>query len=254
MAFPESTLEEIIESERQLAFTAAVRFGKYYSNALACSVLLSRCVTSFEESREIFARFFALMKKHQFLALLSVVRLHRVQAMMNLRQVLEAGSSAAFAIENPEKRHFAEITESGTLDPTQDLTRKRYRWLDANYRDKSESIKKAKERINQSAAHANIISSHNVYRVAVDGEVVNIPFFDLEDEYLVKVDLWQVASVSLELIDLLYGVNLKHDVIEFVPGFADDVGRLARESESLLAEMKATDRYKRAAAKSGLPA
>jgi hypothetical protein len=30
-------------------------------------------------------------------ALLSIVRLHKVQAMMNLRQVLEAGAAAAFA-------------------------------------------------------------------------------------------------------------------------------------------------------------
>jgi hypothetical protein len=40
------------------------------------------------------------------LALLSTLRLHKVQSMMNLRQTLEAGAAAAFAIANPEREHF----------------------------------------------------------------------------------------------------------------------------------------------------
>src|SRR6516164_11309174 len=42
----------------------------------------------------MFARFFSLLKKHHMLALLSALRLHKVQTMINLRQVLEAGINA----------------------------------------------------------------------------------------------------------------------------------------------------------------
>jgi hypothetical protein len=41
-----------------------------------------------------------------------------VQAMMNLRQVLEAGATAAFAIANPAQEHFAETDEQGLLGST----------------------------------------------------------------------------------------------------------------------------------------
>ena len=78
-----------------------------------------------DHDRMMFARFFTLMKKHHMLALLSILRLHKVQAMMNLRQVLEAGAAAAFAVANREQHHFAETDEQGLLDPSQELTKKR---------------------------------------------------------------------------------------------------------------------------------
>jgi hypothetical protein len=62
--------------------------------------------------------------------------------MMNLRQVLEAGAAAAFAIVNPEQHHFAETDERSILDPSQPLTKKRCEWLHKNYLDKSKWIKK----------------------------------------------------------------------------------------------------------------
>jgi hypothetical protein len=46
-----------------------------------------------------------------------------------------------------------------------------------------------------------------------------------------------------------YGVNKGRDVIAFHPDFAPHMERLARVTEGLLAEQKATERYKRVAAK-----
>jgi len=112
------TLDEIIESERKMPLLAKTRYGEFYNNAVACSILLSNCIAKIDRSRMMFLRFLALTKKHHMLALLSTVRLHRVQAMMNLRQVLEAGAAAAFAIANPEGHHFADVDEQGILDPS----------------------------------------------------------------------------------------------------------------------------------------
>jgi len=201
----------------------------------------------------MFGRFFSLLKKHHMLALLSVLRLHKVQAAMNLRQVLEAGAAAAFAIANPEQHHFAETDAQGLLDPSQDLARKQYKWLDQHYRNKSDWIRITKERINASTAHANIVSSDSVFRIADTGDAINAPFFDIEDEYFIRTDLWHIGSIAITLMDLFYGVNQGRNVIDFCRDFPLHIDRLARESNALLDEMKATDRFKRAVAKYGLP-
>jgi hypothetical protein len=113
------------------------------------------------------------------LAVLSTVRLHRVQAMMNLRQVLEAGAVGAFAIANPNVQHFAEMDKQGILDPSPALAKKRYKWLNEHYRTKSQWIKTTKDRINQFAAHANVVSSENVFSVGEGETVANTPFLML---------------------------------------------------------------------------
>jgi hypothetical protein len=178
MEFRQSTLEEIIESEGQMALLAKTRYGEFYSNAIACSIFLSKCIAGIDHSRMMFGRFLALTKKHHMLAVLSTVRLHRVQALMNLRQVLEAGAAAAFAIANPENRHFAETNEQGILDASPKLAQNRYRWLSEHYRSKSDWIRDTKDRINDWAAHANVVSSESVFRVGQDEMVANTPFFD----------------------------------------------------------------------------
>ena len=248
MEILQSTLEEIIESEGKLPLLARARYGKFYSNAVECSIFLSNCIAEIDHSRMMFGRFLSLTKKHHMLAVLSTVRLHRVQAMMNLRQVLEAGAAAAFAIANPQNHHFAEANKHGILDPSPELAKKRYRWLSKHYRTKSDWIRDTKDRINEWAAHANVLSSERVFRVQ-DGGVANTPFFDVEDNYLVKTDLWQSAAVALELMDLFYGVNRGRDVITFHADFARYMERLTRMTHTLLDEQKASERYKRAMAR-----
>jgi hypothetical protein len=100
-----------------------------------------------------------------------------VQAMMNLRQTLEAGACAAFAIANPDHTYFVDTDDSGILDPYQKLARKRYNWLDHHYPEGSTAIKLIKNQINSSTAHANLISAHNTFRTDdVAGQFV-VPFF-----------------------------------------------------------------------------
>ena len=251
--YRQSTFEEIIESEREMVIAAEERYGKYYTNANRCSVYLSQCVAGIDHDRIMFGHFLSLLKKHHLLALLSIIRLHKVQAMMNLRQVLEAGATAAFAIANPAQEHFAETDEQGLLGSTPKLAKKRYGWLHEHYREKSDWIRQSKERINLSAAHANIVSSASTFRLGEKGDAAETPFFDIEDGYYVKVDLWQSASIALSLMDLFYGINQKLAVIEFIPGFEQSLDRFAGQTDLLLAELKATDRYKRIFARLGLP-
>lgn len=244
MTFPQSTLEEITESERQMLLTAMERFGDYYVNARTSSVFMSRCIISVNHDRLNFARFFALMKKHHMLALLSLARLHKAQAMMNLRQALEAGAAAAFAIANPEDKHFFTVGKDGLIRTPSKLALKRYAWLEKNFSAHSAVIKANKDLINEYQSHANVISANSVFAVASTGDLIDAPFFDREDEHFVKIDLWLTASIAVELTGLFHAVNQTCDVIEFVDNFPAYFQRLANDTAVLRKEMMATDRYR----------
>ena len=204
-----------------------------------------------DHTRLHFGRFLALTKKHHSLAVLSIVRLHKVQGMMNLRQAIEAGCAAAFAIANPEDEHFFKLDEKGLVKSPQKLTDKRYRWLEQNFKSKSDVIKLKKDLINANHSHTNIVSSESIFRIDDVGALANSPFFDIEDEHLVKCDLWLASTVALELADWFYGVNKGLNAIEFMPGFVDAVQSLGKETNALRDKMTGTDRYKTAVAKWG---
>jgi hypothetical protein len=112
VAYPQSTLEEIVTSERSMFLDGEARYGRHFKHALAATRYLSLCVATEEQDRsDTFGRLFSLMKKHHTLAFLSTLRLHRVQAMLNLRQVLEGGAGALTPLQN---RTF-EVSRTSTL-------------------------------------------------------------------------------------------------------------------------------------------
>jgi hypothetical protein len=47
---------------------------------------------------------------------------------------------------------------------------------------------------------------------------------DIEDDHLVKIDLWLAASIALDLMNLFYGANAGRNVIEFMPNFPAFLG------------------------------
>jgi hypothetical protein len=46
MEFPQSTFEEIVESERSMVIAARERYGAFYAHARDCSAFLSRSVVA----------------------------------------------------------------------------------------------------------------------------------------------------------------------------------------------------------------
>jgi len=244
MEFPQRTIAQIIDSEREMVLTAPQRYGMYYDTAFDCAMLFTQFLKSIDPDRWVFGSFLSLAKKHHTLALFSTVRLHKVQALMNLRQTLEAGACAAFAIANPDHAHFVDTDEYGILDPVP--AGKRYRWLDQNYPASSTAINEIKKQINTSTAHANLISTHSTFRTDYEAGWFTAPFFDIEDEHYVKTDLWMIANAALTLLHFLYEVNEGRNVIKFVDNFWPLIQPLDQRSGALRAEMMATDRVKRA--------
>ena len=245
MTWKQSTIGEIIDSERDMFLKAGERYGEYFANASEFNSLLNGFIKSIKADRFLFAMFLSQVRKHSTLAFFSAVRLHHIQATMDLRQVLEAGACAAYAIANIDPKDFADVDEQGLLNASQSLTKKRYDWLDKHYPQGSAAIRRMKETINSSSAHANIIYSHNNFTLALEHGRFETPFFDIEDEFLVKTDLWQIANIVMGLMDLCYGVNAKLDVIKFTDDFGPRLKELEAQNNKLKTEMLNSDRLKR---------
>ncbi len=244
MDFKQKTTDDIIDSEYRMVATAPQRYGEYYTLARDMSSFMSAPIKAVSRDRAIFVRFLSQVKKHHLLAVFSTVRLHQIQAMMNLRQVLEAGACAAFAIANPDPAHFANTTAEGTLDASKKLTAKRYDWLDEKFPGGSAHIKARKEQINASTAHANIAYTQNNFRLADSGNEFSTPFFDIEDDYFVTGDLLMESGIAISLIDLFYGVNKNVKAITWRDDFESQFAMLVERESTLRSKMLSSDRFK----------
>jgi hypothetical protein len=76
-------------------------------------------------------------------------------------------------------------------------------------------------------------------------------FFDAEDDYHVKTDLWRAANIGLCVLDLLYGVNRDFGVLTFAGDYVSRLQELIRQHEALGEEMRATERFQTAQRKIG---
>jgi hypothetical protein len=242
--YKQSTIAEMVESERLMVLEAHERYPIHYPHAEEAVHFLSTFIKSLKADRWIFGSFLSQVKKHALLALVSTVRLHRVQAMMDLRQVLEAGTAAAFAIVHPTHDHFVTISDKGLVDPSPQLAKKRYAWLAENYPRSSSSIKGQKDLINGFMAHANLISADSNFR-ANDREVsFDAPFFDFEDQHIVNTDLWMIGDIAIGLMELFYVVDDERGFITFVDDFLVRLNKLQTATRSLRVKIMASDRYK----------
>lgn len=245
MDIKQRTIGEILDSEKEMVIKGEERYGKFFVNASGFNILLQEFLKSIDSDRFIFTAFLSQVRKHHTLAFFSVLRLHHTQATMDMRQVLEAGACAAYAIAHTELKDFADLDEQGILDPSDTLTKKRYQWLQNNFQTGSDAIKRMKGSINISSAHSNIVYAHTNFRFDSASVRFDTPFFDFEDEYLIKNDLWMIGNVALGLMDLFYGVNKELNVIKFIDDFVPRLNSLEKENHELKSELMSHPRFKR---------
>lgn len=243
----QSNLTEIIESEYELMKSAPKLYGEFFDHALESYKLLQSSVVTIKDEGWLFVAFLAHLRKHSLLALLSTVRLHHVQAVMGLRQVLESGANAAYALGNPNSDDFAKVTEEGILEITENLKNKRYKWLNKNYSKGSSAIKSMKKAL-QTYSHSNIIDAHRTFKYKRQGGVAMLetPFFDFENEYQTKSNLWSIANISMGLMDLIYGINQKQRIITFSNDFVGRLQAVDKENKRLKGILMNTPNFKRA--------
>ncbi len=239
------TIGDIIENESQYILTADKRYGAFFKNAADFNALLHSFVKEVKAEGWIFTMFLSQVRKHHTLALFSAVRRHHVQTQMDLRQTMEAGVNAAYAIENPKQEDFV-TKEAGILNAPRALTEKRYKWLEDNYKKSSDFLKNQKRNSNQ-AAHSNIIYAFlNFDFGEMEKRRFNTPFFDKDDDYMIKTNLWFIGNLALGLMALFFGVNQKNKIIIFADDFLPRLKALETENHRLKQEMMKSSRFKKA--------
>lgn len=252
MEFKQATIGEIIDSEKEMALTGAQRYGKYFINAAEFNALLNNFIKSIDDPfKYIFVAFLSQVRLNATLALFSSVRLHHVQAGLNLRQLLESGAWAAYAMGNAEKEKFCEVDGNEILGVPERLKKARDAWLTTNFELKSEEIRRLKKIINDSVAHSNIVYAFQNFESKLSETGFHTPFFDFDDEYKVKSDLWFLANILLGLMDLFYGVNQQYKVFQLRDDFLPVFRNLVDQNNRLKAEMMAHPRTQKSLAKNG---
>jgi hypothetical protein len=244
MKMNQSTIEEIIDSEALLSATAAEHYGIYYLHARNVTTFFSKCLTSIDPGYDFFAGFYAHVKKHHLLALLSAIRLHYVQSQMNIRQVIEGGAWATYALAHTEADHFVHIDKRGILRPKTELSNKRDQWLAERFLKNWSYLRGLRSQINKYGTHANLVVSHKVLRRSEGGREWNMPFFDFTEDYHVYTNLWSIAGIGISLMDLFLGAN-QPTHIHFVADFDDRLTELLHQNQLLQQEMQNTDRFKK---------
>lgn len=237
---------ELSTEEHEMLLRGNDRYGAYFRNAVELSNLLDNFIESVKKpERYLVVLFLSQVRKHQTLALFSAVRRHHNQMGMNLRQVLESGCWLVYAMEHDDVARFCEKGGDGTTVVSDRLRNSMYGWVAKNYPDKSSQVKKLKKLINDSVAHANVIYGFQNFEL-LDSEKKGfyLTYFDKDDDFKVKTDLWSVANIAMGLMDFFYEANKKYEVFEFSDTFKSRFTELIQENNRLKEESMQHERYK----------
>lgn len=244
--YKSDTLSDIINSEQQMVIDGEKLYGEFYKNSLDFFQLLNDYITQVSADKLIFCIFLNQIRKHSLLAILSTLRRQDTQAMMNLRQVLEAGALAAYSIAEGDWDDLIAEDNEDMFKKSEKYKENAYKWLRENYKKGSDAIQAMKKLINKSSAHNNVIMAHRSFNFNSEEKVAEIPFFDMEDDYLTKTALWQASNIMMRIMDLIYGVSQKYKGLEFSGNFIVRLKTLETTNQKLKTEMTKHKRYKNA--------
>lgn len=248
MELKQSTLDEIADSEHVLIKDASRAHGDFFDTAHALTSLLSTQIKSIDRPEKfIFVAFHGQVKKHLILALLSTVRRHHAQASMDMRQVLEAGAWAAYAMAHDDTSRFCDVGANGLVTVPKRLEKARNKWLSENYPARSAEIQRLKAHINESSAHASVIHAMTAFKMRdADNPGFDTPIFDPEHRSQMLSDLWFVGNTAQGLVDLFHAVNEREKVFREADDFAAQFLACVAKSNQQRADMMESPEYKRA--------
>jgi hypothetical protein len=136
------SLEIFSADEHQKLIDAERRYGNAFVNAYNTTTLLSNLMRWPIVDCDLFIRFYSQMKKYHTLSVVSTVRLHRVQAKMDLRYFLESAANAAFSLAHTDTQNYFDL-QNNRIGDAQKATLKAYKWLETIYPGHSKFIKDA---------------------------------------------------------------------------------------------------------------
>jgi len=231
------SLELFSAEEHQKLVEAERRYGNAFINAYNTTILVSNLMMWPVVDCDLFIRFYSQMKKHHTLSVVSTVRLHRIQAKMDLRYFLESTANAAFSLAHTDTQNYFDL-QNNQISDAQRATLKAYKWLENSYPRHSKFIKDLKAEINEQTAHAHVVNSqHNFDFVPGQRAEIVTSYFDFEDDELVKLDLWIGAKAGLHAIDLI--LTVQKDFGGFLPSHdVGDLPQLMAKNDAVLRELQ----------------
>lgn len=240
-------ISEIIDGEHQRTLSALNKYGDNFAHNLRVFQLLEDFLVEFKAPEDIFLRFYYLVRNFYWLVLFSIIRLHYVQSSLDLRQLIEYGTDAAYSIAFPNVEKFAKTDEFGIMDSTQKLKNIRYKWLDKNYPNTSKAILKMKVPI-QVSSHSNLVDTNRGYKFlfSESGAQIQISYFDFEDDYMEKASLWQLANTTLGIMGLWYEISQDYKTIVMNSGFVERHSQLMQENNKIKEYFLEQERFKKA--------
>jgi hypothetical protein len=103
------SLELFSAEEHQKLVDAERRYGNAFINAYNTTILVSNLMMWPIIDCDLFIRFYSQMKKYHALSVVSTVRLHRIQAKMDLRDFLESTANAAFSLAHTDNQNYFDL-------------------------------------------------------------------------------------------------------------------------------------------------
>jgi len=231
------SLELFSAEEHQKLVDAERRYGNAFINAYNATILVSNIMMWPVIDCDLFIRFYSQMKKYHTLSVVSTVRLHRIQAKMDLRYFLESTANAAFSLAHTDTQNYFDLPNNRIGD-AQKATLKAYKWLETTYPGHSIFMKDLKAEINEQTAHAHVANSqHNFDFVPGQRAEIVTSYFDFEDDELLKFDLWIGAKAGLHAVDLI--LSVQKDFGGILPSRdVDDHPQLMADNDAVLRELQ----------------
>lgn len=231
------SLELFSADEHQKLVDAERRYGNAFINAYNTTILVSNIMMWPIIDCDLFVRFSSQMKKHHTLSIVSTVRLHRIQAKMDLRYFLESTANAAFALAHTDTQNYFDL-QNNRIGDAQKATLKAYKWLESTYPGHSNFMKDLKAEINEQTAHAHVVNSqHNCDFVRGKRAEIVTSYFDFENDELLRLDLWIGAKAGLHAVDLI--LSVQKDFGGFLPSSdVNDLPQLMADNDAVLREFQ----------------
>lgn len=197
-------INEISKFENEFILKSSQRYGKYYKNAVDALELLDESIKSIDISEFVFHSFYFQIKKSLQLALLSMLRLHEIQASMMMRYAVESSTMAAYSLYKTNTNNYLYTDEYGRATLKSKTQKKCYAWLETNYPTHSASIENKKKMLNMFSTHSNLFNTFKNIEI----NDFSYSLFDvIKDDDEIYVFLWNIANTTIFIMDMLEDVS-----------------------------------------------
>jgi hypothetical protein len=195
------SIYKISSEENNLIQNAEETYKAHFKHALESVKFAWEFIREINPEVWVFQSFFSAGCNSIYLAFISVLRQHTIQAEMNIRQALEAFVLACYALEFTNENNYVYKDENGFVREKSKVKGKAYKWLENKYPYHNKKVRYFKDRVNELFAHPSLITTF--YNSSMEDEYFRTSYFDNDTEIMIKLRLWMIANISLGTVDLI---------------------------------------------------